>query len=159
VPVGLASLPDREAVTVWHQAGPAQLEAARAAYAAAGVQGRVVGFVEEMAEAYAWADLVLCRAGAMTLAELWAVGLGAILVPFPFAVDDHQTRNARHAADRGAALLVPQSELTPARLADLLLDLAEDRARVLAMARAARALAVPDAAERVARACLEVANG
>jgi UDP-N-acetylglucosamine--N-acetylmuramyl-(pentapeptide) pyrophosphoryl-undecaprenol N-acetylglucosamine transferase len=112
-----------------------------------------------MAEAYAWADLALCRAGAMTLAELWAVGLGAVLVPFPFAVDDHQTRNARHAAERGAALLVPQAELSAARLTALLGELARDRARVLEMARAARALAVPDAAERVARACLEVADG
>jgi UDP-N-acetylglucosamine--N-acetylmuramyl-(pentapeptide) pyrophosphoryl-undecaprenol N-acetylglucosamine transferase len=159
VPAALASLPERGAVTVWHQAGPSQLEAARAAYAAAGVEGRVVGFVEDMAEAYAWADLALCRAGAMTLAELWAVGLGAVLVPFPFAVDDHQTRNARYAADRGAALLLPQAELSPARLADLLAGLTRDRAPVLTMARAARALAVPDAAERVARACLEVTDG
>ncbi len=159
VPAALAVLPDPGAVTVWHQAGPAQLEAAREAYARAGVPVRLAGFIEDMAEAYAWADLVLCRAGAMTLAELWTVGLGAVLVPFPFAVDDHQSHNARYAAERGAAIVVPQPELSAERLARLLGELAGDRGRVLALARAARALAVPDAAERVARACLEVCDG
>jgi UDP-N-acetylglucosamine--N-acetylmuramyl-(pentapeptide) pyrophosphoryl-undecaprenol N-acetylglucosamine transferase len=119
----------------------------------------VDGFIEDMAQAYGWADLALCRAGAMTLAELSAVGLGAVLVPFPYAVDDHQTRNARYLAERGGALLVPQSELTPERLARLLADLARDRPRVLAMARAARTLSVPDAADRVAQTCLEVTRG
>jgi UDP-N-acetylglucosamine--N-acetylmuramyl-(pentapeptide) pyrophosphoryl-undecaprenol N-acetylglucosamine transferase len=119
----------------------------------------VEGFIEDMAEAYAWADLALCRAGAMTLAELSVVGLGAILVPFPHAVDDHQTHNARHVAERGGALLMPQPDLAPERLAQRLAELASDRPRVLAMARAARTLAMPDAAHRVARLCLEVANG
>jgi len=159
VPAALAALPEPGAVTVWHQAGPGQLEAARAAYARAGVRGRVEGFIEDMAEAYAWADLALCRAGAMTLAELSAVGLGAILVPFPYAVDDHQTHNARYLAERGGAILIPQPELAPERLAQWLAELAADRPRVLAMARAARTLAMPDAAHRVARLCLEVANG
>jgi UDP-N-acetylglucosamine--N-acetylmuramyl-(pentapeptide) pyrophosphoryl-undecaprenol N-acetylglucosamine transferase len=159
VPAALAALPAPGLVTVWHQAGPAQIEGARAAYARAGVGGRVDPYIEDMAEAYAWADLALCRAGAMTLAELAAAGLGAVLVPFPFAVDDHQTHNARYLSERGAALLLPQSELTPARLAETLAGLAAARGRLLAMAEAARALARPDAAEAVARACLEAADG
>lgn len=155
-------------VTVRLQAGRADFERVKARVAetlagapqAAGQGGVVIeNFIEDMAEAYAWADLVLCRAGAMTLAELWTVGLGAVLVPFPFAVDDHQSHNARYAAERGAAIVVPQPELSAERLARLLGELAGDRGRVLALARAARALAVPDAAERVARACLEVCDG
>jgi UDP-N-acetylglucosamine--N-acetylmuramyl-(pentapeptide) pyrophosphoryl-undecaprenol N-acetylglucosamine transferase len=159
VPLALAGLADPAAVSVWHQAGPAQLDGARAAYARAGASARVEGYIEDMAQAYGWADLVLCRAGAMTLAEICAVGLGAVLVPFPYAVDDHQTHNARSLAKAGAAVLVPQSDLQPAPLAALLAELAGSRARLLAMARAARALAVPDAAERVAAHCLEVAHG
>ena len=159
VPAALARLADRGSVEVWHQTGPTQLEAARAAYARAGSEGRLDAYIEDMAAAYEWADLALCRAGAMTLAELCAVGLGAVLVPFPFAVDDHQTRNARFLADRGAAVLVPQAGLDPARLAALLGELAADRGRLLTMARAARALARPEAAAEVARACLEVGEG
>jgi UDP-N-acetylglucosamine--N-acetylmuramyl-(pentapeptide) pyrophosphoryl-undecaprenol N-acetylglucosamine transferase len=159
VPAALALLPERAGVTVWHQAGPSQIDAARAAYARAGVEGRVEAYLEDMAAAYAWADLALCRAGAMTLAELCAVGLGAVLVPFPFAVDDHQTRNARFLAERGAARLLPQGELDPARVAAWLAELAADRGTLMAMARAARALARPDAAAAVARACLEVSRG
>lgn len=158
VPAALAALPHPGAVEVWHQAGPSQIEAAREAYRRAGVTGRVEGYIDDMAEAYGWADLAVCRAGAMTLAELCAVGVGAILVPFPHAVDDHQTRNARYLADAGAALLVPQADLQPARLAGLLAELAGSRGRLLSMARAARALAVADAAERVASYCLEAAD-
>jgi UDP-N-acetylglucosamine--N-acetylmuramyl-(pentapeptide) pyrophosphoryl-undecaprenol N-acetylglucosamine transferase len=159
LPAALALMPDPAVVTVWHQAGPTQLEAARALYARAGVPARVDGYIEDMAQVFAWADLCVCRAGAMTLAELCAVGLGAILVPFPFAVDDHQTHNARFLGERGAALVAPQADLTPERLAGHLAALAADRPRVLALALAARALARPDAAEVVATECLGVSHG
>ena len=112
-------------------------------------------FIEDMADAYGWADLVLCRAGALTIAELAAAGVGSILVPFPFAVDDHQTANARFLEQGGAALVRQQAELTAESLAAILRELLGDRARLLAMAEAARRLAKVEAAERVAAACLE----
>jgi len=110
-----------------------------------------------MAAAYAWADLVVCRAGALTLAELAAAGAGSVLVPFPFAVDDHQTANARAWVEAGAALLLPESEASAERLAAVLGELLGDRTRLLAMAQAARTLAKPDAAVRIADVCLGVA--
>ena len=109
-----------------------------------------------MAEAYAWADLVVCRAGALTISELAAVGLPAILVPFPHAVDDHQTGNARYLTEAGAARLLPQGDLTPETLSGQLNELLSDPDLLLSMARAARAKAQPDAAACVAAACREV---
>jgi UDP-N-acetylglucosamine--N-acetylmuramyl-(pentapeptide) pyrophosphoryl-undecaprenol N-acetylglucosamine transferase len=109
-----------------------------------------------MAEAYAWADIVVCRAGAMTVAELAAAGCASILVPYPHAVDDHQTANARYLVSRDAGILLPQGELSAARLAEVLAELAEHREILLAMASAARACASPDAADAVAQCCLEV---
>jgi UDP-N-acetylglucosamine--N-acetylmuramyl-(pentapeptide) pyrophosphoryl-undecaprenol N-acetylglucosamine transferase len=111
-----------------------------------------------MAAAYAWADVVVCRAGAMTIAELAAAGIAAILVPFPHAADDHQTANARFLETRDAALLVPQPEFTPARLAELLTSLAANRTLVLRLAVNARACATTDATEAVAQLCREVAH-
>jgi UDP-N-acetylglucosamine:LPS N-acetylglucosamine transferase len=141
-------------VEVLHQSGEALLDEARAAYASAGVAARVEPFIADMAQAYAWADLVVCRAGALTLAELCAVGVGSVLVPFPLAVDDHQTRNAEYLVERGAALLLPQADDLAPRLRDALRALSADPARRLAMAEAARALAMPDAAGHVAEAVL-----
>lgn len=158
LPAALARLPETLRPEVWHQTGPRHLEAGRAAYAAAGVTARVEAFVDDMAAAYGWADLVVCRAGALTVAELAAAGIGAILVPYPHAVDDHQTGNARYLAEQGAALLLPQMELDAARLAVLLGELLGDRERLLDMARRARALAQPDAARQVAQACLAAAG-
>ncbi|MGE4367863.1 undecaprenyldiphospho-muramoylpentapeptide beta-N-acetylglucosaminyltransferase [Thermomonas sp.] len=152
VPAALAAL--GAPVDVRHQAGEKLLDEARAAYAAAAVSAQVEPFIADMAAAYAWADLVVCRAGALTLAELCAVGVGSVLVPFPQAVDDHQTRNAEYLVERGAAVLLPQSEQLAARLRAVLAELAADPDRRLAMARAARALALPDAAARVAAAVL-----
>ncbi len=152
VPAALAAL--GAPVDVRHQAGEKLLDEARAAYAAAAVSAQVEPFIADMAAAYAWADLVVCRAGALTLAELCAVGVGSVLVPFPQAVDDHQTRNAECLVERGAAVLLPQSEQLAARLRAVLAELAADPDRRLAMARAARALALPDAAARVAAAVL-----
>lgn len=153
VPQALALLAPDERPAVVHQAGEKHLAALRAAYAAAGVEGSTVAFIEDMAGAYAWADLVLCRAGALTVAELAAAGVASILVPFPHAVDDHQTSNARFLTQAGAAMLLPQGELTAERLA-LLRNLS--RAQLLEMAEKARELALPDATAAVAKVCWEV---
>ncbi len=158
VPRALALLSDDARPEVWHQAGGQLHEAAEAAYREAGMTARLTPFIEDMAEAYGWADLVLCRAGALTVAELAAAGVGAVLIPFPFAVDDHQTANARFLEQGGAALIRQQADLTAERLAATLRDLLGARAHLLDMARAARRLAKIDAAERVARACLDQAR-
>ena len=129
----------------------------RERYAALGCPARAEAFIEDMAEAYAWADLVVCRAGALTIAELAAAGLPAILVPYPHATDDHQTGNAAYLADAGAAILLPQPELNDEALARELQRLGGDREVLLAMANRARELAVTDAAQQVARLCLEAA--
>jgi UDP-N-acetylglucosamine--N-acetylmuramyl-(pentapeptide) pyrophosphoryl-undecaprenol N-acetylglucosamine transferase len=155
VPAALARMPENVRPRVVHQAGAQHLDAVRQQYSACGVAGEVLAFIDDMAARYAQADVVVCRAGAMTVAELAIAGLPGILVPFPFAVDDHQTANARFLAEQGAALLLPQTELTPAHLAELLGGL--DRARLLDMARRARALGKPDAARVVAERCMELA--
>jgi UDP-N-acetylglucosamine--N-acetylmuramyl-(pentapeptide) pyrophosphoryl-undecaprenol N-acetylglucosamine transferase len=159
VPEALKRLPEGERPEVWHQSGARTLQEALLAYRSAGVQGRVQPFIEDMAEAYAWADLVLCRAGALTVSELAAVGLGSILVPYPHAVDDHQRANARYLVDARAAVLVPQSRLGTTALVELLSALHRDRERVAAMAKAARELARPRATEQVVEACLALARG
>lgn len=158
VPQALAQLPSEQRPETRHQAGTKLVDAARAAYRRANVDAQVDAFVDDMAAAYAWADLVVCRAGALTIAELTAVGVAAILVPYPHAVDDHQTGNARYLVEAGAALLIPQAELDAAGLAALLRDLFADRARLLRMAEAARELARPDAARAVAEQCLRLAG-
>jgi UDP-N-acetylglucosamine--N-acetylmuramyl-(pentapeptide) pyrophosphoryl-undecaprenol N-acetylglucosamine transferase len=154
VPRALVRLAERPQVV--HQSGEKHLETLRANYAAAGVQGELVAFIDDMARRYAEADLVICRAGAVTVAELSAGGMASILVPFPHAVDDHQTANARFLAERGAAILVPQNELTPERLAELVRSL--DRPALLKMAQKARALGKPEAAKVVAKRCMELAE-
>ena len=143
---------------VRHQCGEKLRAEAEQAYAQAGVAASVEPFIADMAAAYAEADLVVCRAGALTLAELCAAGVGSVLVPFPQAVDDHQTRNAEYLVERGAALLLPQGDRLAGQLRDALAALAADPARRLAMAEAARTLARPDAAARVADAVLEAAD-
>jgi UDP-N-acetylglucosamine--N-acetylmuramyl-(pentapeptide) pyrophosphoryl-undecaprenol N-acetylglucosamine transferase len=120
------------------------------------VSAQTLGFIDDMAAAYAQADLVICRAGAMTVAELAAAGVASLMIPYPHAVDDHQTANARFLSDRDAALLIPQSQLEAKGLADLLAGL--DRARLLVIAQNARALARPDAAASVADACEAIAK-
>ncbi|HKI64970.1 MAG TPA: undecaprenyldiphospho-muramoylpentapeptide beta-N-acetylglucosaminyltransferase [Burkholderiales bacterium] len=157
VPRALALLRREERPQVVHQAGEKHLDALRANYAAAGVAGELLAFIDDMAQRYAESDLVLCRAGATTVAELSAGGVASILVPFPHAVDDHQSANAAFLAERGAAILLPQPEMTPDRLAALLRSL--DRARLLDMARKARALGKPDAARMVAERCMALAEG
>ncbi len=144
-------------IEVWHQTGHRNIGQAREAYATAGIEARVEPFIDDMTEAYGWADLVLCRAGAMTVAELAATGTASILVPYPHAVDDHQTANARYLADGGAAVLLPQQALSAQRLVQLLQALDEVRLREMGMM--ARRLALPEATARVVRHCLEVVRG
>ena len=157
VPQAVAALRGEIEFDVLHQSGETLHADAVRAYADALVQARVEPFIADIAQAYAWADLVVCRAGALTLAELCAVGVGSVLVPFPQAVDDHQTKNARFLVDRDAARLLPQSDALATQLATTLRTLA-DRTTLLHMANCARALARPDAAERVAAAVMEVAR-
>lgn len=154
VPQALAQL-QGVAIEVRHQCGEKMLAEAQAAYAQAGVAASVEAFIADMAAAYAWADIVVCRSGASTLAELCAVGVGSVLVPFAAAVDDHQTRNAEYLAERGAAVLLKQDDTLAAQIESNLRALSADPARRLAMAEAARALAQPDAASRIADIILE----
>ncbi|MBE2293797.1 MAG: undecaprenyldiphospho-muramoylpentapeptide beta-N-acetylglucosaminyltransferase [Phycisphaerales bacterium] len=158
VPQALALWDGAERPEVWHQAGGQLYETAVAAYQEAGVTARLTPFIEDMAAAYDWADLVLCRAGALTVAELAAAGVGAILVPFPFAVDDHQTANARFLERSGAARVVQQADLNAERLAALLRESLSDRQHLQTMGEAARRLAKTEAAEQVARTCLDQAR-
>ncbi len=155
VPRALALLPRELRPQVTHQSGRAHLTQLQDAYREAGVTADLHEFVQDMGAAYAEADLVICRAGAMTVSELAAAGVASLMVPFPHAVDDHQTGNARFLADQGAALLMPQSELTADRLAGLLREL--ERGQLQEMACRARALARPDATRAVADVCEEVA--
>ncbi len=156
MPQALALLAPEDRPLVTHQAGARQIEALRAGYEAAGVSGELLPFIDDMAARYAGADLVICRAGALTVAELAAVGVASVLVPFPHAVDDHQTGNARFLADAGAAILLPQTELTPQRLAALLQSMT--RERLLEMAEKARHCTRPDATARVADVCAGLAR-
>ena len=158
VPQAVARLKARTSLSLRHQSGRGNVEGTRARYVGVGFEVVVEEFIENMAPAYAWADVVVCRAGALTVAELSAAGAASILVPFPFAVDDHQTRNANPLVEAGAALLIPQEDFDASRLAIHLLEFERSRSRVLEMASAARRLAVEDAASRVARHCLEVAR-
>ena len=155
VPQAIGLMAPHERPQVIHQAGSAHHDAVDAAYAAAGVRADIIAFIDDMAATYADVDVMICRAGASTIAELTAAGVPAVLVPFPHAVDDHQTHNARFLADRGAAVLIPQDELTPERLAALLRELT--REKLLAMANAARSAGKPDATRAVADACMRLA--
>lgn len=156
VPQALALMPPQRRPEVTHQSGAKHIEALAQRYRDAGVSANTVGFIDDMASAYAGADVVLCRAGALTVSELAAAGVAGILVPFPHAVDDHQSANARHLALAGAAIHLPQSELTPERLAGLIGELS--REQLSDMAQKARAQALPDATQAVARICMEVAG-
>jgi UDP-N-acetylglucosamine--N-acetylmuramyl-(pentapeptide) pyrophosphoryl-undecaprenol N-acetylglucosamine transferase len=155
VPAALALLAPSERPEVLHQTGRNRRDAVAAAYAAAGIQADVREFVDDMAAAYAWADVAVCRSGALTVAELAAAGLASVLVPFPAAVDDHQTENARYLASRGAAVLLTEATLTAERLShELKLLTAPDARRRVAMSEAARAAFCPGAAEKLADLCL-----
>jgi UDP-N-acetylglucosamine--N-acetylmuramyl-(pentapeptide) pyrophosphoryl-undecaprenol N-acetylglucosamine transferase len=156
VPAALALLPQEQRPRLRHQGGRT-LEAAQAAYARHKVAGEVSAFIDDMPAAFAWADLVICRAGASTVAELAAAGCAALLVPYPHAVDDHQTRNGQYLVEAGAALLVPEDILTPQLLAEMLSGLLAKREQLAAMGQAARKAAWPRAVSAIADACIEVA--
>ncbi|MFQ5469780.1 MAG: undecaprenyldiphospho-muramoylpentapeptide beta-N-acetylglucosaminyltransferase [Gammaproteobacteria bacterium] len=187
VPQAMKMMPKGYQLEIWHQAGKRNIDATKQAYKKAGIEARVEPFIDNIAHAYEWADLVLCRAGALTIAELSVAGIPAILVPYPFAVDDHQTVNANYLADAGAAILIQQHELTPERLCQVLSEISglkesasmqnqlkdglkadmsevngymenHGRNKLLAMAKAALKLAKPDAAERVASLCIRTAH-
>ena len=157
VPEGLARL--EAECTVLHQAGRSDAREVESAYRRLGVKSNVRDFIVDMAQVYAWADVAVCRAGALTLAELSVVGLGAILVPFALAADDHQTRNARYLVSRGAALLIAERDLSAAALAQTVEEFAANRASALARALRARELARPDATDEVVKACLRARAG
>jgi UDP-N-acetylglucosamine--N-acetylmuramyl-(pentapeptide) pyrophosphoryl-undecaprenol N-acetylglucosamine transferase len=153
VPQAIALLPRELRPAIHHQAGQSA-DTARAGYAAVGTVAEVMPFIEDMAAAYAWADLVVARAGALTVAELEAAGVGAILVPYPHAIDDHQTKNAEHFARRGAGVVLAEPDCSAARLAAELGSLIGDRDKLLSMAEQARSQALTDAAVEIARACI-----
>ena len=155
VPRALALIPESQRPEVTHQAGEKHLALLESGYREAGVSATTLAFIRDMSRAYATADVVICRAGALTVSELAAAGIASVLVPFPSAVDDHQTSNARYLADQAAAILLPQTELAPRKLADLLLGFTRDK--LLDMAKRARALGKPDAAQVVAAHCMAVA--
>jgi len=157
VPKALALLPEDRRPQVTHQSGVQHAEALKDNYRRAGVSADTAAFIDNMAGAYASADLVICRAGALTVAELAAAGVAGILVPFPHAVDDHQTGNARYLADAGAAVLLQQKDMTAQGLAALIGSLNRDS--LLAMAEKARGLARADATARVAHICEELCEG
>lgn len=149
----------KDQFTVVHQSGPKNIDDTKQCYQQCNVNAEIVPFIENMAERLAWADLVICRAGALTVAELSCVGVASILVPFPYAIDDHQTANAQWLASNGAGLVRQQSDLTPKGLTELLTAFCEDREKLFAMAIAARRIGKPEATKRCADICLEVACG
>ncbi len=153
VPAAINLLSADIAVEIRHQAGAKRVDEATKAYSEAGVSADIHPFINDMAEAYAWADLVICRSGALTVAELAAAGVASVLVPFAHAVDDHQTRNAEYLSFANAAVIVPQASANPQSLAAALEPLLCDRALLLSMATSARSLALPNAAEKVVDAC------
>jgi UDP-N-acetylglucosamine--N-acetylmuramyl-(pentapeptide) pyrophosphoryl-undecaprenol N-acetylglucosamine transferase len=155
VPQAIAEIAQDARPQVWHQTGAAKLEDARLQYAKHDVNARIDAFIDNMADAYAWADVVICRAGAMTVFELAAAGIGSILVPYPFAVDDHQSANAGYLAEAGAAIVRQQHELSSQWLADTIRRLTQNRDSLLSMAQAARQLARPSAASEVASCCMQ----
>ncbi|MGI9230009.1 MAG: undecaprenyldiphospho-muramoylpentapeptide beta-N-acetylglucosaminyltransferase [Gammaproteobacteria bacterium] len=155
LPQALSELGKTDAVEVWHQCGIAHHDSTAQVYAGLDLSGyKLEAFIEDMAAAYAWADLAVCRAGALTIAELCAAGLGAVLIPFPHAVDDHQTMNARYMSDANAAVLCPEAELDVSGLQSLLSGLVQDRQTLINMAVNSRQLAQPDAARVVGEYCI-----
>ena len=155
VPEAIAAL--GETIEVWHQTGLAMVEETTARYAALGLKARVSAFIDDMAAAYDWADMAICRSGAMTVSELAAVGLPAILIPYPYAIDDHQTANARYLSDAGGALLMRQAEMSVASLKDALKERLFSKELLSVMRINSQKMAQPEATQRVVAVCLEQA--
>ena len=158
VPMALGELALDKRPVVRHQAGKNKDQATIKTYKDMGVEAEITPFIEDMAEAYEWADLVICRSGALTVAELAAAGIASIMVPYPWAVDDHQTANAKYLSEQGAAILAPQSELTKETLSELLGELCSNRDKLIEMSIRARELAKPQATDEVAAICAELAG-
>ena len=155
VPEALSQIVENARPKIVHQTGPDKLEMTRAFYQRHGVDARIEAFIDDMAQAYGWADLVICRAGAMTVFELAAAGVGSILIPYPHAVDDHQTANANYLVQAGAAIVKQQHELTSEWLSETITRLMQQRDTLLGMARAAKSMAKPNAAFAVADCCMQ----
>jgi len=156
LPQALSKLSQHERPYVLHQTGKKHFEVVQQLYTQAGVEAEIHPFLEDMANQYAKADVVICRAGALTIAELAAAGVASVLIPFPFAVDDHQTYNARFLSEQGAAILLPQKELSAEKLVQMLRELSREKLSV--MAQAARKLAKPEATKSVVDVCKELAE-
>lgn len=159
LPEALALLDEQLQVDVRHQCGEQHVEVTQQRYANVGVAADVFPFIDDMAAAYAWADLVICRAGALTVSELAIMGKASFLVPLPHAIDDHQSKNAEFLAAQGAAVILPQRDTDAARLAKHLTEVFMDNQRLTTMGQQARQLAQPQATQQVVDACLEVARG
>ena len=155
IPQALSQIEADKRPSVIHQTGTRNIDAAKAMYAEVGVEAKVEAFIDDMPSVYEWADLVVCRSGAMTVFELAAAGAASILVPYPYAVDDHQTSNAHYLEDAGAAIIKQQDELTTDWLVEMINDFSSNRNKLLDMAKAARKLAIPDSAKTIADACLK----
>ncbi|MFV1993056.1 MAG: undecaprenyldiphospho-muramoylpentapeptide beta-N-acetylglucosaminyltransferase [Acidiferrobacterales bacterium] len=158
LPEATANIEEQKRPEIWHQTGQQDAIETVLHYRKYDIEAKVDAFIDDMAGAFAWADLAICRAGAMTIAELAAAGMASILVPYPFAVDDHQTVNAGFLVDNGAALLIPETEFRVRRLAETITELGNNRDVVLGMADKARSCASPGAAEVVAEICMEAAH-
>ena len=154
IPQALAKIETAQRPEVIHQTGLKNIESAKTFYIETGVEARVEAFIDDMPSAYQWADLVICRSGAMTVFELAAAGIASILIPYPYAVDDHQTANAYYLEQAGAAVIKQQHELTVDWLVEIINDFSANRKKLLDMAVAARKLAIPDSAKNIADACL-----
>jgi UDP-N-acetylglucosamine--N-acetylmuramyl-(pentapeptide) pyrophosphoryl-undecaprenol N-acetylglucosamine transferase len=159
LPEALAQVPAELRPEVFHQAGKNHDEVTTERYRAAGVEAQVAPFIKDMAQAYGWADLVVCRAGALTISELAAAGLPSLLVPLPHAIDDHQSRNAEYLAREGAAFVMPQATTGAAEMAARLKEVLMQPEQLKRMATTARQLAKPDATNTVVDVCLEVVHG
>lgn len=158
LPEALALFDEEQRPHVRHQCGSRHYDECHKAYEKSGVNAHITTFLDDMAEAYQWADLVVCRAGALTIAELSAVGVASLLVPYPYAVDDHQTHNASALVMAGGAHLIKDSDLSATELAEHIRSLITDKAHLLAMAKAARTQAKPEAAKTIAQVCEEVCH-
>lgn len=158
VPQALALISEVSRPRVMHQTGKRNLESTQVCYQDLGVNAEVVSFIESMGDAYGWADVVICRAGALTVSELTAAGCASMLVPYPYAIDDHQTKNARWLVDNQAAVLQPQSSMTAESVAKFIMTMTNDRIELIKMAKNAKALALPEAANTVMNVCIEAAH-
>lgn len=154
IPEALSQIDITERPEVIHQTGMKNIESAKAVYSDAGVEAKVEAFIDDMPAVYEWADLVICRAGAMTVFELAAAGIASILVPYPYAVDDHQTHNAYYLEKKGAAIIKQQNELSAQWLVDVVNDFSSNRNKLFEMSVAARKLAIPGSAKTIADACI-----